>query len=132
LHGRHFRWLGHDIHHRTAASKSITACYMSAADFFLNIVAPYLLPLVLIGGGGSDIRFHVLVAGVATIGGLYEHSGYDFAPAFCNGLLRLLPPSFTSSRAHGEHHRRWQVSFSDGFGSPGLCDLIFATRWDRR
>ena len=23
------------------------------------------------------------------------------------------------------------VSFSDGFGSPGLCDTVFATRWDK-
>jgi hypothetical protein len=22
------------------------------------------------------------------------------------------------------------VSFSDGFGSPGICDTIFTTRWD--
>jgi hypothetical protein len=64
LHNRHFRWLGHDIHHGAGASESGTSCYMS--------------------------------------------------------------------HAHGEHHRRWQVSFSDGFGSPGLCDFAFGTRWDRR
>lgn len=138
LHDRRFRWLGHDIHHRTGASKSITACYMSAPDFFLNIVAPYLVPLVLIGGGGADLRFHAVAAGLGTIGGLYEHSGYDFAPkanatggSFLARIWRSVPPTFVSSHAHGEHHRRWHVSFSDGFGSPGLCDLLFGTRWDR-
>jgi len=35
-----------------------------------------------------------------------------------------------SSHAHGEHHRVGDVSFSDGFGSPGICDTLFATRWD--
>jgi hypothetical protein len=35
-----------------------------------------------------------------------------------------------TSKAHAEHHRRSNVSFSDGFGSPGLCDTIFRTRWD--
>ena len=137
LHSKHLRWLGHDIHHRTGANASISACYMSAPDFFLNIVCPYLLPLILIGGGGSDLRFHFLVAGMGALGGLYEHSGYDFAPRIGGAglrmparLLQFLPSSFTSSHAHGEHHRRWHVSFSDGFGSPGLCDWMFRTRWD--
>jgi hypothetical protein len=35
-----------------------------------------------------------------------------------------------TSKAHGEHHRRFDVSFSDGFGSPGLCDTLLHTRWD--
>ncbi|HEY3637353.1 MAG TPA: sterol desaturase family protein, partial [Rhizomicrobium sp.] len=50
LHNPRFRWLGHALHHSTGASKSITACYMSAPDFFLTIVCPYLIPLILIGG----------------------------------------------------------------------------------
>lgn len=137
LHHRRFRWLGHDVHHSTGASKSIGACFMSSADFFLEIVCPYLVPLVLIGGGGSDMLFHLLVPSFAAIGGLYEHSGYNFAAAI-NGplvsrwtrVLSRLPASVISSHAHGEHHRRWTVSFSDGFGSPGLCDRIFSTRWD--
>jgi hypothetical protein len=44
----------------------------------------------------------------------------------------LLAPSAISSHAHAEHHRRASVSFSDGFGSPGLCDWLFRTRWDLR
>jgi sterol desaturase/sphingolipid hydroxylase (fatty acid hydroxylase superfamily) len=135
LHHPRLRWLGHGLHHATGASKSISALYMSTADFFLNIVCPYLVPLILIGGGGTDVLFQVLTMGLGVVGGLYEHSGYDFgarpgAPA--TGLMRLLPASMTRSHAHGEHHRRYSVSFSDGFGSPGLCDTLFGTRWDRR
>ena len=139
LHNRHLRWLGHDVHHSTNASRSIGALYMSAGDFFLNITCPYLIPLVLIGGGGADWRFHFLIVAMGTVGGLYEHSGYDFATGRTDRgaspldrVLRLLPPSLVSSHAHAEHHRRWHVSYSDGFGSPGLCDLVFRTRWDLR
>jgi len=138
LHNSRFRWLGHSLHHSTRASKSISACYMTAPDFFLTIVCPYLLPLILIGGGTSDLRFQLLIACLGTIGGLYEHSGYDFAAGIKRATdsgevsrLRRLLPSLISSHAHWEHHRRARVSFSDGFGSPGLCDLIFRTRWDQ-
>jgi sterol desaturase/sphingolipid hydroxylase (fatty acid hydroxylase superfamily) len=139
LHNPRFRFLGHGLHHSTGASKSITACYMSAPDFFLTIVCPYLVPLILIGGGTADLGFQLLVAGLGAVGGLYEHSGYDFAVGIRRAAssgratpLRLLPSSLISSHAHGEHHRRSRVSFSDGFGSPGLCDAIFRTRWDLR
>ena len=125
LHRPGLAWLGHNLHHSITASRSIGAAYASGPDFILNIVAPYLVPLVLIGGGGTDLRFHVLVVSLGAIGGLYEHSGYDFAPLLKRGAL-------ISSHAHSEHHRRWRVSFSDGFGSPGLCDTIFRTRWDLR
>ena len=138
LHHPRLRWLGHGLHHVTGATKSISAMYMSGPDFFLNIVCPYLVPLVLIGGGGSDVLFHVVTMGLGVVGGLYEHSGYDFGGAgrragFTSGrLLRFVPASLISSHAHGQHHRRSSVSFSDGFGSPGLCDYLFGTRWDRR
>ena len=139
LHDRRFRWLGHNLHHSTGASKGISACYMTAPDFFLTIVCPYLLPLILIGGGTSNVGFQLLVASLGAIGGLYEHSGYDFAAQFKQAaasrwswLFACLPASLISSHAHGEHHRRARVSFSDGFGSPGLCDAIFRTRWDLR
>ncbi len=130
--------LGHAIHHSTGASRSISACYMSGPDFFLEIALPYLLPLVLIGGGGSDILFQFLVAGLGAFGGLYEHSGYDFAVPFRETrFFKAVPPlgaiigGLISSHAHAEHHRRFNVSFSDGFGSPGICDTIFSTRWDK-
>lgn len=138
LHSRALRHM-HRLHHATGASKSISACYMGAVDFFLTIVCPYLVPLVLIGGGTADARFQLLAASLGAIGGLYEHSGYDFAevlkrgaPSRWKALLSLLPASLVSSHAHGEHHRRACVSFSDGFGSPGLCDTVFRTRWDLR
>jgi sterol desaturase/sphingolipid hydroxylase (fatty acid hydroxylase superfamily) len=128
------RKLGHALHHSTGASKAISACYMSFTDFFLEIVLPYLVPLVVVFAG-ADIGFHLLVASLGAIGGLYEHSGYDFAVRLpkATGVwtrpLALLE-SFVTSKAHAEHHRRSNVSFSDGFGSPGICDTIFTTRWD--
>ena len=135
LHGMRMRWLRHDLHHSTGASRAITACYMSTPDFFLTIVAPYLVPLILIGGGSANLPFQLVVACLGAVGGLYEHSGYDFASALRAAPRRwnsLVLASLLSSHAHGEHHRRSRVSFSDGFGSPGLCDLIFRTRWDLR
>jgi sterol desaturase/sphingolipid hydroxylase (fatty acid hydroxylase superfamily) len=130
------RKLGHSVHHSTGASKSISACYMSPADFFLEIVLPYFVPLALVGAG-ADVFFHLTVASFGAIGGLYEHSGYDFAvrlPRDAESHSRLRPLAWlaaaVTSKAHGEHHRRSNVSFSDGFGSPGICDTIFKTRWD--
>ena len=138
-HPRLVRKLGHSVHHATGASKAISACYMSGADFTLEIVLPYLLPLVVVMAGG-DVLFHLLIASLGAVGGLYEHSGYDFAvyvrrgapasEAAMPGWRRWLAEKVTS-HAHGEHHRRSNVSFSDGFGSPGLCDALLATRWDR-
>ena len=131
------RALRHSVHHSTGASKGVSACYMSPQDFLLEIVLPYLLPLALIGGGGSDILFHSMIAGLGAVGGVYEHSGYDFAvllpqarfaerfPAAAKVLGGLI-----TSHAHGEHHAKGNVSFSDGFGSPGVCDSAFGTRWD--
>jgi sterol desaturase/sphingolipid hydroxylase (fatty acid hydroxylase superfamily) len=131
-----FRKLGHSLHHSTGASRAISACYMTAADFFLEIALPYLVPLVLVGAG-ADLSFHLTAASLGALGGLYEHSGYDFAvplrkeerPGAQNWLLAFLALLITS-KAHGEHHRRGNVSFSDGFGSPGICDTFFKTRWD--
>lgn len=131
-----FRKLGHSVHHSTGAARAISACYMSAADFFLEIVLPYLVPLALIGAG-ADLSFQLIAASLGAIGGLYEHSGYDFAVHLPKEIksgssyqpLALLALLITS-KAHGEHHRRSNVSFSDGFGSPGICDTIFKTRWD--
>lgn len=137
------RALRHSVHHSTGATRGIGACYMSAPDFFLEIVLPYLLPLAIVGGGGSDILFHTLVAGLGALGGVYEHSGYDFGtglrqpPARGDDGKRSLRTVVSSvaaaaldNRAHSEHHNRANVSFSDGFGSPGICDWMFGTRWD--
>jgi sterol desaturase/sphingolipid hydroxylase (fatty acid hydroxylase superfamily) len=131
-----FRKLGHSVHHSTGAARAISACYMSAVDFLLEIVLPYLVPLVLIGAG-ADVSFNLIVASLGAIGGLYEHSGYDFAVRLARenwSTSRFRPLGFLAqiitSKAHGEHHRRGNVSFSDGFGSPGICDTFFKTRWD--
>lgn len=126
LHNRRFRWMGHSVHHATMASRSISACYMSPIDFLLEIVLPFLVPLILIGGGGSNVAFHVLVPSAGALGGLYEHSGYDFARS------KRFPSILYSSHAHGQHHLNPHVSFSDGFGSPGLCDGMFGTAWSAR
>ena len=132
------RKLKHSVHHSTGASKGISACYMSGPDFFLEIVLPYLLPLALIGGGGSDIVFHSLIAGLGAIGGVYEHSGYDFAVLLPKARIAARMPRFVTvlagmitSHSHGEHHSKGNVSFSDGFGSPAVCDTMFGTRWDQ-
>jgi sterol desaturase/sphingolipid hydroxylase (fatty acid hydroxylase superfamily) len=130
------RKLGHSVHHSTGACKAISACYMSPADFFLEIALPFLVPLALVGAG-ADVLFLLTVASLGAIGGLYEHSGYDFAVRLRrsnkSGSKRQ-PLAWlaylVTSKAHGEHHRRSNVSFSDGFGSPGICDTIFKTRWD--
>ncbi len=131
------RTLRHSIHHSTGASKGISACYMSAPDFFLEIVLPYLLPLALIGGGGSDVLFHSMIAGLGAVGGIYEHSGYDLAALLPRERIAAHTPRFVkviaaliTSHAHGEHHAKGNVSFSDGFGSPAICDSVFGTRWD--
>ncbi len=130
--------LRHSVHHSTGASKGISACYMSLPDFFLEIALPYLLPLALIGGGGSDMLFHSMIAGLGAVGGVYEHSGYDFAALLPKKTLAAFTPRWVTvvaglvtSHAHGEHHARGNVSFSDGFGSPGVCDTVFGTRWDK-
>lgn len=128
---RYLSLLGHSLHHTTSASRAISACYMSPADFVLEIVLPYLVPLALVGGCGSDFLFHSFVVAAGAFGGLYEHSGYDFsidlraAGGWRRGLGNML-----SSQNHFAHHARGDVSFSDGFGSSGLCDTIFRTRFD--
>lgn len=124
--------LGHAVHHSTTASSSISACYMSPADFLAEIVCPYLVPLALVGGGGADVAFHVVTIAMGAFGGLYEHSGYDFSLGLArsrSSFARRLAP-LLSSRAHAEHHARGNVSFSDGFGSSSICDTVFRTRWD--
>lgn len=125
------RSFGHMLHHATSASRAISACYMSAADFFLEIVCPYLIPLTLIGGGGSDVLFHSAVVTGGAFGGLYEHSGYDFGWKLREaGGWRAIVGKMLSSEAHAAHHARGNVSFSDGFGSSSICDTLFRTRFD--
>ncbi len=97
------RTLRHSVHHSTGASKGISACYMSAPDFFLEIVLPYLLPLALIGGGGSDILFHSMIAGLGAVGGVYEHSGYDFAVLLAQGQARRAHAALRQGAGRHDH-----------------------------
>ena len=131
------RPLGHAVHHSTAAGRSISACYMSLPDYFLEIACPYLIPLIAIGGGGSDWVFHSVVVAAGAFGGLYEHSGYDFSLPFIRdratgwrSFRNRALAHILSSKAHGEHHTRGNVSYSDGFGSSNICDTVLKTRWD--
>ncbi|MDE2577611.1 MAG: sterol desaturase family protein [Hyphomicrobiales bacterium] len=125
------RTLGHSVHHSTTASRSISACFMSPMDFLMEIVAPYLIPLMLVGGGGADLLFHFFTVSAGAFGGIYEHSGYDFSVKLAQGgpVARFVA-SRISSKAHAEHHSRGNVSYSDGFGSSNICDTVFKTRWD--
>jgi len=130
------RRLGHAVHHSTIGSLGISACYMSAADFFLEIVCPYLVPLAFVPLG-TNFLVHSLVVTGGAFGGLYEHSGYDFSLALrepkdgrAPGRLRLALAKMISSEAHAAHHARGNVSFSDGFGSSNICDTLFRTRFD--
>ena len=84
------RRLGHAVHHSTIGSLGISACYMSAADFFLEIVCPYLIPLAF-APLGSNFLVHSLVVAAGAFGGLYEHSGYDFAIALREPAGRANP-----------------------------------------
>ena len=86
---------------------------------------------------GSNFLVHSLVVTAGAFGGLYEHSGYDFALALrerqdgrAPGRIRLALARMISSEAHAAHHARGNVSFSDGFGSSNLCDTLFCTRFD--
>jgi len=134
---KYLRALGHSVHHTTGASLAISACFMSGADFFLEIVCPYLIPLAVVGGAGTDLFFQSLIVSAGAFGGLYEHSGYDFGlflraerGADFTARFRRFIGDRLSTAAHGAHHTRGNVSFSDGFGSSNICDTMFRTRYD--
>jgi sterol desaturase/sphingolipid hydroxylase (fatty acid hydroxylase superfamily) len=134
---KYLRLLGHAVHHTTGASLAISACFMSGADFFLEIVLPYVIPLALVGGCGTNWYFHSLIVAAGAFGGLYEHSGYDFGQFLRResgdelaARVKRFIGARLSTEAHGAHHTRGNVSFSDGFGSSNLCDTLFRTRYD--
>ena len=79
------RTLGHSVHHSTGASKGISACYMSPADFFLEIVLALSRSSVARWRWRRCGRSSSTVASLGAFGGLYEHSGYDFAVRFAKG-----------------------------------------------
>lgn len=114
----HSRWgfsaLNHRLHHSSRAHCSISAMYMTPADFFLEVIVPYILPLILLSHGLHGLpRSHaVWMLPIGALGGLYEHSGYNFF----RGVRGL------DTSVHGRHHTMHGCSFSDGFGSPSVLD----------
>eukprot|EP01134_Creolimax_fragrantissima_P002176 CFRG2176T1 len=121
----HSRWglpiFRHDIHHSTKADVALSAVYMHPSDFMLEIIAPYLLPYVLITATHGNVLLDIFIAPLGAIGGVYEHSGYNFLPN-----IRLFDTYY-----HFSHHARWNVSFSDGVGSTNMMDTLFDTAANR-
>ncbi|KAJ8905034.1 hypothetical protein NDN08_001546 [Rhodosorus marinus] len=119
----HSRWgyklFGHDVHHSTSANCALSAFYMANVDFCFEILLPYLIPMWLMGPE-SCVAFSLLAPSIGAVGGLYEHSGYEFFPNL----------SIASTKAHFMHHNLGFVSFADGFGSPGLMDWTFGTTYE--
>lgn len=59
----------------------------------------------------------MLLLALGALGGLYEHSGYNFWP-FVWSL---------DTRIHGLHHVYYSCSFADGVGAPALLDSALRT-----
>ncbi|KAF6003509.1 hypothetical protein F1559_001556 [Cyanidiococcus yangmingshanensis] len=113
--GYHF--FRHDVHHSTKASIALSSMYMASSDYLLEICVPYLVPLCLLK---ADAAFHFFAIALGSLGGMYEHSGYNFWPRL-PGL---------STMAHGMHHTRYNCSFSDGVGSSNIMDGLFRTSYE--
>lgn len=113
-----FHRLNHALHHATKAHSAISAMYMSPPDFFLEIVIPYLVPLIFVSHFNcvSNI-FCTTIFPLGAFGGLYEHSGYNFFPNI---------PALDTT-VHGLHHIYYHCSFADGVGSPSVLDRLFET-----
>lgn len=116
----HSKWgfmhLGHDLHHSTKATIAISSMYMGVIDYILEIIIPYLVPLLFLP---SDLFFDAMAPCLGAIGGLYEHSGYNFFPFF----------EALSTVAHTMHHVRYNCSYSDGVGSTNLMDNALHTTY---
>lgn len=113
-----FRLLDHRLHHTSLAHSAISAMYMSTPDFVLEIVVPYLLPLAVLSSSGScSHACCVAMLPLGALGGLYEHSGYNFF----EGIAAL------DTSVHALHHRFYNCSFADGVGAPSVFDAGFGT-----
>lgn len=113
-----FIHLNHALHHSTKTHSAISAMYMSPPDFILEVVIPYIMPLIIICTSRLITHTHaILVLPFGAIGGLYEHSGYNFLPMF----------SVTDTSTHAFHHRFHNCSFGDGFGSTSVLDPLFSS-----
>lgn len=113
-----FKYLKHWLHHSSRAHSAISAMYMAPVDFTLECVLPYLVPLAVLTRFSLLTRTHaVIMLPIGALGGLYEHSGYNFFPAV----------DFLDTRTHGLHHAFHNCSFADGFGSTNLLDPFLKT-----
>ncbi|CAN8073133.1 unnamed protein product [Agarophyton chilense] len=109
---------GHSLHHSAKAHSAISAMYMYSFDFVLEIVLPYVVPLFVLRHARMLSETHanwLLILG--SLGGLYEHSGYNFFPNVW---------SF-DTRIHAMHHIYYSCSFADGVGAPSLLDNALRT-----
>lgn len=113
-----FSYLKHSLHHSSRAHSAISAMYMAPIDFTLECALPYLVPLAVLTRFSLITRTHaVLMLPVGALGGLYEHSGYNFFPAV----------DFLDTRTHGLHHAFHNCSFANGFGSTNVLDHFLKT-----
>eukprot|EP00172_Hildenbrandia_rubra_P002608 Plantae.Rhodophyta-Hildenbrandia_rubra.ctg3579.p1 GENE.Plantae.Rhodophyta-Hildenbrandia_rubra.ctg3579~~Plantae.Rhodophyta-Hildenbrandia_rubra.ctg3579.p1 ORF type:complete len:280 (-),score=25.20 Plantae.Rhodophyta-Hildenbrandia_rubra.ctg3579:1652-2491(-) len=116
----HSKWgyyaLGHNVHHGTKAHSAISSMYMAFPDFVIEIVLPYLVPLVIVSTF-CHWYLTMLALPIGCLGGMLEHSGYNFWPNI---------KAFDTT-AHGLHHRKLKCSYSDGVGSPNIMDGMFGT-----
>lgn len=113
-----FKHLNHALHHSSRAHSAISAMYMAPIDFFLECVLPYVVPLTTLTRMSILPRTHaVLMLPIGALGGLYEHSGYNFIP-----MIDSL-----DTRTHGLHHANYNCSFADGFGSTNILDPFLGT-----
>lgn len=92
--------------------------YMSSPDFLLEIVIPYLVPLIFLSMANvCSSATCVAILPLGALGGLYEHSGYNFF----DGIAAL------DTTVHGMHHRFYHCSFADGVGAPSIFDAAMGT-----
>lgn len=92
--------------------------YMSAPDFLLEIVIPYLVPLIVLSKTNlCNTPTCIAILPLGAFGGLYEHSGYNFF----EGIAAL------DTTVHGLHHRFYNCSFADGVGAPSILDTAMGT-----
>lgn len=69
--------LGHSLHHNAKAHSAVSAMYMYAFDYVLQIVVPYVIPLLVLRATRMLTASHaVALLPLGSLGGLYEHSGY--------------------------------------------------------
>lgn len=110
----HSQWgyttLGHNLHHQSDAMCGITAMFMTPLDFIVEIVVPYLVPLVICGQFASGYLPNIVILTAGCLGGVLEHS------------------SICYNKLHSVHHRIYRLNFANGVGSPGFMDWAMNTR----